>query len=206
MPRRTAPSTLRLPRRTSDPRAPQQQIVLHVSIEYIHPPIWRRVSVPESYTLHQLHRVLQVVFSRLDYHLYAFDVGKHRFERPNRESDAEKSTEFTLADLGLKAGQRFTYTYDFGDDWRHQVKVESFASTPGSPGNLPTLLAGERAAPPEDTGGPPGYEMLLQARANPEDHDAQELLGTLPVDFDPELFDRWAVGQALILAAGWGAI
>ena len=186
--------------------APHRQVVLHVAIECIHPPIWRRVAVPESFTLHQLHRVLQLVFSRLDCHLYAFEIGKRRFERPGRESDAEKSTEFTLEDLELKTGQRFIYTYDFGDDWRHKVKVETFMPMPGPYdfGKSPALLAGERAAPPEDTGGPPGYEMLLKARANPEGNDAQELLGALAADFDPERFDRWAVDQALTLAVGWG--
>ena len=54
MPRRsTGPSTLRLTRRTSEKAVRLRQVVLHIAIEYIHPPIWRRVRVPESYTLHR---------------------------------------------------------------------------------------------------------------------------------------------------------
>jgi hypothetical protein len=123
------------------------------------------VRVPEHYTLHQLHRVLQLIFSWLDYHLYSFDIGSRRFERPSRESEAEDATAFTLADLRLKAGQRFIYTYDFGDDWRHAIKVESFVPMPGAQQHdwSPRLMGGARAAPPEDVGGPPGYAMLLES-------------------------------------------
>jgi hypothetical protein len=45
------------------------------------PPIYRRVRVPDGFTLHQLHRVLQIAFSRLDYHLYDFgDSWTHDIE------------------------------------------------------------------------------------------------------------------------------
>lgn len=132
MPRRSAgPGTSRRALRLGTKPAQPRQVVLHVALEYIEPLIWRRVRVPENYTLHQLHRVLQLIFSWLDYHLFSFEIGNRRFERPDRESEAEDASRFTLADLGLKARQRFTYTYDFGDDWRHAIKVESFLPMPG---------------------------------------------------------------------------
>ena len=65
------------------------QLLLRITMAEITPPIWRLVRVPDRFTLHQLHRVLQVVFSRLDYHLYAFEIGSRRFEAPDEESEAE---------------------------------------------------------------------------------------------------------------------
>lgn len=177
--------------------------MLHVALQYIEPLIWRRVRVPENYTLHQLHRVLQLIFSWLDYHLYSFDISNRRFERPDRESEAEDATAFTLADLSLRVGRRFIYTYDFGDDWRHMIKVESFVPMPAAHEYdwSPRLMGGARAAPPEDVGGPPGYGMLLKW-----DPGAAEVLGALPEGFAPERFDQRTLDQALALVAGWGAI
>ena len=71
MPRQSSGrSTCRRNLQTGAKPAQHRQVVLHIALEYIEPPIWRRVRVPENYTLHQLHRVLQFVFSWLDYHLY----------------------------------------------------------------------------------------------------------------------------------------
>src|SRR3970040_1166308 len=96
MPRQSSwRSTPRRNLRTGAKPAQHRQVVLHIALEYIEPPIWRRVRVPENYTLHQLHRVLQFVFSWLDYHLYSFEIGNRRFERPSRESEAEDATAFT---------------------------------------------------------------------------------------------------------------
>jgi hypothetical protein len=96
MPRQSSGrSTSRRNLQTGAKPAQHRQVVLHIALEYIEPPIWRRVRVPENYTLHQLHRVLQFVFSWLDYHLYSFEIGNRRFERPSRESEAEDATAFT---------------------------------------------------------------------------------------------------------------
>jgi Plasmid pRiA4b ORF-3-like protein len=29
-----------------------------------------------------------------------------------------------IGDLGFRAGDKFTYDYDFGDDWEHEIRVE----------------------------------------------------------------------------------
>ena len=54
-------------------------------------------------------------------------------------------------------GLQFTYLYDFGDCWRHIVKVEAI-ETRAEPMYSATILDGKRAGPPEDVGGPGGYE------------------------------------------------
>lgn len=91
---------------------------------------WSRIRVPDQFTLHQLHRVLQIIFSHLDYHLYAFQLGSRHFEIPDSESAAEGATATRLCDLVLSPGSQFTYLYDFGDGWEHHIAVEAVLPMP----------------------------------------------------------------------------
>jgi hypothetical protein len=192
------------------PRRRRRQIVLRANMREIQPPIWRRIRVPEDFSLNQLHRVLQIVFSRLDYHLYSFDVGERIFSFPDLLSDIEfeDATAAKLADLALGKGDVFKYTYDFGDDWEHDLIVEGFLPMPRPHvfDWTPRLLGGERAAPPEDAGGSHGYELMLEALNNPghEEHESyRNWAGPL---YDPERFDPWAIDAALTLAVKWSDI
>ncbi|WP_353655681.1 plasmid pRiA4b ORF-3 family protein [Variovorax gracilis] len=61
-----------------------------------------------------------------------------------------------IGDLHLRLGERFTYEYDFGDCWIHDLRIE--AALPIDPRlSYPSCTAGHRAAPPEDCGGPHAF-------------------------------------------------
>ena len=131
--------------------APARDLVLHVALRDTAPPVWRRLRVPDRLTLHQLHRVLQLAFGWLDYHLYEFTPAppatrastskrgargpqvrrQVRYAEPDPEWDdpdgpaeTRDSRRITLRDLALTRGARLTYLYDFGDDWAHDISVE----------------------------------------------------------------------------------
>jgi Plasmid pRiA4b ORF-3-like protein len=184
------------------------QLLLRVTMVAISPPIWRLIRVPDQFTLHQLHRVLQIVFSRLDYHLYEFEVESRHFEAPGPESEAEDATAIRLCDLALSPGSQFTYVYDFGDGWEHDIVVEAVLPMPleNEPDWSPRLLDGERAAPPEDAGGPPGFMEVLEAlkdQSHPRHEELRAWVGTM---YDPAKFDVWAVDHALALVVAWGVV
>lgn len=189
-------------------RKPQPRLLeLRITLAEIEPPIWRRVRVPDAYTLHQLHRVIQLVFGWLDYHLYLFQAGERRFEEPLEDAEYEDSTAVRLRDLALSPDARLTYTYDFGDHWVHEIVVEGVyivAPMDGDP-SLPVLRDGERAGPPEDCGGPDGYAEMLLALADP-DHPEHGHYRLWAGDYDPDPFDLRTARHNLVLAAAWGAI
>lgn len=190
--------------RKPKPRA----LELRITIADIQPPIGRRVRVPDAYTLHQLHRVIQLVFGWLDYHPYEFAAGGRRFTQPLEEGADEDSTAVRLRDLPLGTGTRFTYTYDFGDRWVHEVVVEdTYISTPlgRDEDPSPVLFGGERAGPREDSGGPDGHRHMCEALCDPghPDHGTYRLWANV---YDPERFDVWMARNNLALAAAWGAI
>jgi len=184
------------------------QLLLRITMAEIVPPIWRLIRVPDQFTLHQLHRVLQIVFSRLDYHLYEFQFESRHFEAPDPESEAEDATATRLADLALSPGSQFTYVYDFGDGWEHHIAVEAVFPMPSENGPdwSPRLLDGERAAPPEDAGGSLGFMDMMEALKDQSHPRHEEIRNWVGSTYDPGKFDAWAVDHALALAVAWGAV
>jgi hypothetical protein len=166
------------------------------------PTIWREIEAVSSMTLSGLHDALQILMGWEDCHLWAFEAGQRRFEPPDPEglslSDrpAENPAHVTLDDLFAKKGQKVSYNYDFGDDWRMEIVLVAIGvAAPGV--RYPRCLAGERAGPPEDCGGPPGFEELLAARGKPKSAHARELLEWAGPDWDPGTFDPNDVSEEL---------
>jgi hypothetical protein len=119
------------------------------------PPVWRRLEIPSAMTLDLVHEVLQVACDWRGYHLHAFETVCGEFGSPDDDDDwSERQDEGTAALAQVAAAERakVVYTYDFGDDWRHDIVVEQIL--PAEPGvAYPRCTAGRREAPPEDCGG-----------------------------------------------------
>jgi hypothetical protein len=175
---------------------------LRIDLLGFKPPIWRRVQVPAAFTLADLHDTIQAVFAWQDSHLHAFEVGQLQFGPPMLEDGltGEKvrpEHRTTLSTLMATKLKKFFYIYDFGDSCEHQVTVEKLLE-PDPAVAYPVLTGGRRAAPPEDCGGPPGYDMLVKALQDPDhpDHDEMtEWFGDEP--FDPAAMDRAAIERRL---------
>jgi hypothetical protein len=172
---------------------------LKISLVESKPPIWRRVIVPEFLTLADLHRVIQIVMGWQTSHLHEFEVTGERYTEfeEDIQSGAGDSSAVTLRSLKLnRVGRTFLYNYDFGDDWLHEIVVESFRPADKSV-KLPVCVTGRRAGPPEDSGGVHRYEYLLEAVSDPTHADHQELSAWLDLKFDPEAFDVNRVNRDL---------
>ena len=72
------------------------------------------------------------------------------------------------------------YEYDFGDGWSHEIVLEKvIGPIAGSVGI--ECLDGARACPPEDCGGPWGYQEFLEAIGDPIHPEHEEMiLATTP--------------------------
>ncbi|NJK31278.1 MAG: plasmid pRiA4b ORF-3 family protein [Deltaproteobacteria bacterium] len=177
---------------------------LEVSLQEIQPRIWRRFLIRTTATFAQLHQAIQDSFGWQDYHLWEFRLPSHRglpiaglpdddeHDRPTPDAKAVKlSTYFT----GARVVEWCEYLYDFGDDWVHDVKLIAVHSEKES--FKRRLLAGERAAPPEDCGGIPGYEQIVHFVATGEDilDDDPERLETWLGGWRPDRFDLTAAKQ-----------
>ncbi|MGI8790280.1 MAG: plasmid pRiA4b ORF-3 family protein [Actinomycetota bacterium] len=162
---------------------------LKVTIEGTNPPVWRRVVVSSRITLAELHDVVQAAFGWWGYHLHEFDIGGIRYGIDDGEDwDPPKDERQGRLDELAPAGSSFTYTYDFGDDWRHKITVEKVTSADPSV-TYPVCTGGRRASPPEDCGGVNGYENVVAVLADPTDEEHDSIVEWVGGAFDPEAFD-----------------
>ncbi|MBA3470955.1 MAG: hypothetical protein H0T53_15075 [Herpetosiphonaceae bacterium] len=70
-------------------------------------------------------------------------------------------TTIVLHDFRLHLGERFWYEYNFHANWIHDLRLEAILPLEAAP--VPRCVAGARAAPPEDCGGPWAFLALRQA-------------------------------------------
>ena len=136
---------------------------LRVVIAGISPLIWRRLLIPATTTIAQLHAIVQASFGWSGEHLHRFVIGGAEYGigyagGPGFRDDARQ---VSLADLGLREGERFAYEYNFSAAWRVDLRVEQITGTP--PGRAyPRCTGGCRAGPPEDWAGP--WDFLEQTQ------------------------------------------
>jgi hypothetical protein len=128
-------------------------VQLKIRLLGLSPMVWRRVLVPESATLRELHGILQVGMGRDGIHLYYFDI--HAVHYGSFELSTE-SPDIPLSRFRFRERGRFAYLYDMGDYWEHEVRIEQFLDR-NSKKTYPVCTGGSGACPPEDCGGPPGY-------------------------------------------------
>lgn len=177
---------------------------LKVTLAGSEPPIWRRLSVPGDANLGWLHAVLQVALGWTNSHLHQFLAGQVRYTNPEytdgligEDSPERDEAKAILMAVAPAEGAHFTYEYDFGDSWEHEIIVEEIL--PPAPAAAPGALCleGARACPPEDCGGIWGYADLLKILKNPKHPDHKEMKGWLGKAFDPENFKQAAVNSWL---------
>ena len=161
------------------------------------PKVWRRIQVPSHYSFEEFHKVIQFAFGWEFSHLFFFSPTGYNSQpmiEMNYEMLDEDSLEAEttlLSDIFVSEKQKFTYLYDFGDDWKHQITLEKILTEVLI--QKPILLKGEGACPPEDCGGPWGYETLKETLADkkhPEHKEMKEWLCLRPRDnWDATAFD-----------------
>jgi hypothetical protein len=196
--RRPLPAKLPAKRKKSDGPAPTYQI--KVSLRGTKPPIWRRLLVPGDITLNRFHQVILAAFGWHGDHLHVFDTAYGQFGQADRDLGHRSDTSVTLEQVAPAIKDKIRYTYDFGDDWEHEILVEK--TTPADTAvTLPACVGGRRAAPPDDCGGVWGYQMLMEVLADPGHPEYQERLEWLGLDnaaqFAPDRLDLDEINRRL---------
>jgi len=174
---------------------------LKLQLGGITPPIWRRILVSGDITLGKLHEVIQDTMGWTNSHLHDFVIDGETYSDPEAEiDDSQDETQYRLVQMAPRAGKKLDYLYDPGDGWEHKIVVEKIVEAgqryAGGP-VCPVCIAGARACPPEDCGGPGGYDEFLTAITNPKNKQHKEMREWIGDDFDPEHFDLAEINDLL---------
>ena len=152
-------------------------VQIRVELADIQPAVWRRLVLPTNWNLRQLHLSIQAAFNWWNNHLHEFRIGGLRYgdvdsleETGSRVFDER---EIRLCDFE-RTSTSFLYVYDFGDEWRHVVEIEKYLAFDAELKRA-SCIAGARARPPEDVGGPPGYQDFLAVMADPNDPEHADM-------------------------------
>lgn len=86
-------------------------------------------------------------------HLYYFDI--YAVHHGAFELDAE-SPDLPFSVFQFRERDRFSYVYDMGDYWEHEVRIEKFLE-PHAKKTHAICTGGSGVCPPGDCGDPPGY-------------------------------------------------
>ncbi|PVX28906.1 plasmid pRiA4b ORF-3 family protein [Sphingomonas pokkalii] len=176
---------------------------LHIVLNDIEPAIWRQVDVPVTASLKMLHDIIQAAMGWENYHLWHFEAGDRRYGVPDPawpDHGMAAARNVKLAALLDRGVRELLYTYDMGDDWRHTITIESIG--PGEPDQqYPRFVDGERRCPPEDVGGLPGFEMFLDAMADPSHEEHHRLREWYGGPYNPDDIDERFTRRALAAIA-----
>ena len=173
---------------------------LRIELEGVAPLVWRRILVSNQWTLASLHNYLQWVMGWNDTHAHQYHVGTGMvapawwIEEVGTDRDVVQwrderrvSVSAVVAEVGADCS--FDYRYDMGDDWCLWIVVEPVPARMAADVPLPLCIAGENACPPDDVGGPHGYELLLEIIGDRDHEQHDDMVRWIGGVFDPKGFD-----------------
>ncbi|MCP5158720.1 MAG: plasmid pRiA4b ORF-3 family protein [Gammaproteobacteria bacterium] len=177
-----------------------------IELEEIEPLIWRTIEVPSMYSFWDLHVAIQDSMGWLDYHLHSFSILPRRKRKPvvigipaaEYEEEISAGWEVPLNEYFKEPGDEARYEYDFGDGWIHRVLMEGILLAEEHK-QYPSCDGGERACPPEDCGGIPGYYHLLEVLAGKHSSEYEDMNEWLKghaknyYPYDPAKFDSKSI-------------
>jgi hypothetical protein len=179
---------------------------LKVTLDGVEPKVVRRIEVPIDIKLDRLHLTLQAALGWTNSHLYEIRARDVRWgfpdpDWPDGPLDARKARLVdALGDVGTKT---LRYLYDFGDGWEHTIKIERVMA-PEPDVAYPRLIEAVGRCPPEDVGGPWGYDEFIQALNDPDHERHDEMRQWAGEEFDPNFLDADALkADVVALAKRW---
>lgn len=160
---------------------------LEITLDDVEPAVMRRLEVPIDIRLDHLHEVLQAAIGWENYHLWEFrtEHGNWGIPDPDWPDGPLDGRTVTFEEVIRKNKDKtLLYLYDFGDGWQHTIRVTDVKDRDPS-WFYPVLRDVSGRCPPEDVGGPWGYEEFVEALNDPKHERHQELREWAPDGFDP---------------------
>lgn len=171
------------------------------------PPVWRDILVHDDSTFEELHHVIQMAMGWGFCHLHQFIIGNKSNGTYigagqnelgfGMDMDQLDHAEIHISEYLKKVKDKCWYEYDFGDGWEHEITLIDIVEV-SKEQPVPFVVKGKGACPPEDCGGPWGYQELKETIKNPKAEDYEEMIEWVGDDFDPNHFNLEEANDRLL--------
>ncbi|MDQ6761688.1 MAG: plasmid pRiA4b ORF-3 family protein [Bacteroidota bacterium] len=179
---------------------------LKCKLQYTRPVVFRTILVNSNITFYELHHLLQIVMGWYNCHLFNFKYHDYYLELPNVDDDNYNTIgmfqkvdprKITLNEFFISTKTVINYTYDFGDNWMHEITLQKIIDPEKVSFPLPVCIKGKYACPPEDCGSIPGYYRLIEVMKNPKHKEYKFYKQWMGDSFDMEEFNIDDVNEEL---------
>ena len=144
------------PGRPDGPGTSRTLIRLRIVLLEIVPPVWRRLEIPSHWTLRQLHAALRCAMGWSEGDAHRFRVGDTLYGYTSERTPTRDSRWITLADVAALGTTSFRYEIVSGENWEHEVLIESSEESRGGRTSA-VCLGGKRTWPPESVESPDAW-------------------------------------------------
>ncbi len=173
---------------------------LKIDLINTEPLVSRTIKVSSETSLFLLHHIIQTVMGWQNRHLYEFYLNHLRFTDSRLVDedfgDFTDARESMLEDILTKIGTSAFYLYDFGDGWKHEIKLIEISNKPQNE-ILPSFVLGQNACPPEDCGGVYRYREIIEILADSTHEEYQRIIEWLGPKFNPTTFSGITIEKEL---------
>ncbi len=149
---------------------PQGALILRVDLVLAPYPIWRRLRLGDRATFWDLHVAIQdaMGWNHQHRHLFTADhpINGQRLRLGIPESGAYHGRDAVMPGWHVRLNEvarphhpPFLYTYHLGEEWQHEVSLESVEPAPAHE-PAPACLDGDGSCPPEGIGEPQAFTLL----------------------------------------------
>jgi hypothetical protein len=138
------------------PSAPFNRIILRAVLREVYPMVMRLIAVPDSLHLIDFDDLFHALLGWKGSSGFAFRIQGQEYNSFRRKTRSKK-----LSDFQLHRQEKFLYTIDTLDQWEWEVRViDTQAGVEDDA--MPVCLGGRGASPPQYSGGPTGYRLMLK--------------------------------------------
>jgi Plasmid pRiA4b ORF-3-like protein len=133
-----------------------KRIIVRAVLRDVYPMVMRLIAVPDSFRLSDFDDVFQALLGWDAGTGFAFQIQGQEYNSFRRNTRARR-----LCDFRLHRREKFLYTLGALDQWEWDVRV--IDTQDGADGDeVPVCLGGRGATPPQYSGGPTGYRLMLK--------------------------------------------
>jgi hypothetical protein len=155
--------------------------------------VWRRLVIPESCRLRELHGIIQALLGWKGEYGYHFALEEQGSRNLPRGVSGRLEPDLVLGEIGLEG--KNSLLYEYGSKWTVKILLLSRYENGEQPGIR--CMAGAAAAPPEYIDGPMRFRRYVAALEKGADAERELALRELGRDFDSQAFDLDVCNRSL---------